>query len=78
AASGSMSGHNATTVLTGNPTRNTGFFYDTHNRLRDDWQLESPKDHDHWPCRRESTITGDGIERLLSRDSSPFDGVSPA
>ena len=31
AASGSMSGHNATTVLTGNPTRNTGFFYDTHN-----------------------------------------------
>ena len=37
AASGSMSGHNATTVLTGNPTRNTGFFYDTHTRLRDDW-----------------------------------------
>jgi hypothetical protein len=37
AASGSMSGHNATTVLTGNPTRNTGFFYETHTRLRDDW-----------------------------------------
>jgi phage terminase large subunit len=37
AASGSMSGHSATTVLTGNPTRNTGFFYDTHNRLREDW-----------------------------------------
>ena len=37
AASGSMSGHTATTVLTGNPTRNTGFFYETHNRLRDDW-----------------------------------------
>ena len=35
AASGSMSGHNATTVLTGNPTRNTGFFYDTHNRLKE-------------------------------------------
>jgi len=37
AASGSMSGHNATTILTGNPTRNTGFFYDTHSRLKDDW-----------------------------------------
>ena len=37
AASGSMSGHNATTILCGNPTRNTGFFYDTHNRLKDDW-----------------------------------------
>ena len=37
AASGSMSGIHATTVLTGNPTRNTGFFYDTHNRLKENW-----------------------------------------
>jgi hypothetical protein len=33
----SMSGHSATTVLTGNPTRNTGLFYDTHHRLRSEW-----------------------------------------
>lgn len=33
AASGSMSGHNATTILTGNPTRTNGYFFDTHTRL---------------------------------------------
>lgn len=38
AASGSMSGHSATTLLLGNPTRNTGLFYDTHNRLKGEWK----------------------------------------
>lgn len=38
AASGSMSGHTATTLLLGNPTRNTGLFYDTHNRLKGEWK----------------------------------------
>ena len=33
AASGSMSGHSATTILTGNPTRTSGYFYDSHTRL---------------------------------------------
>ena len=37
AAAGSMSGHNATTILLGNPVRNSGFFYDTHNRLKGEW-----------------------------------------
>jgi phage terminase large subunit len=37
AASGSMSGEHACTVLLGNPTRSSGFFYDTHNRLKDQW-----------------------------------------
>jgi hypothetical protein len=37
AASGSMSGHNAVTLLLGNPVRSSGFFYDTHNRLAGDW-----------------------------------------
>jgi hypothetical protein len=32
-----MSGHNAVTLLLGNPVRSSGFFYDTHNRLADDW-----------------------------------------
>lgn len=31
-ASGSMSGHNAITILTGNPTRRTGLFYDIFNK----------------------------------------------
>jgi hypothetical protein len=37
AAYGSMSGKNATTILLGNPTRSSGYFYETHTRLRDSW-----------------------------------------
>jgi phage terminase large subunit len=37
AATGSMSGNNATTLLTGNPVRGSGFFYDTHTKLHDLW-----------------------------------------
>jgi phage terminase large subunit len=37
AAAGSMSGHNATTILAGNPVRSSGLFYDTHHKLRDQW-----------------------------------------
>lgn len=37
AAVGSMSGHNAVTLLLGNPTQSSGMFYDTHHRLRDEW-----------------------------------------
>jgi phage terminase large subunit len=37
AAAGSMSGEHACTVLLGNPTRSSGFFFDTHNRLAGQW-----------------------------------------
>ena len=37
AAAGSMSGHNAITILIGNPTRNSGFFHSTHHELRANW-----------------------------------------
>lgn len=37
AAVGSMSGHNAVTLLLGNPTQSSGMFYDTHHRLKDEW-----------------------------------------
>lgn len=49
AARGSMSTPNASTVLIGNPTRNSGYFFDTHHKLRDMWSLmhinseESPR-----------------------------------
>jgi len=48
AAGGSMSGHHVITVLAGNPTRLSGYFYDTHTKLADLWWtrrvscLESP------------------------------------
>lgn len=38
AAIGSMSSHNATTLLLGNPTRTSGFFFDTHNSKRSKWK----------------------------------------
>lgn len=37
ASIGSMSGENATTLLIGNPVRTSGFFYDTHHKLKDMW-----------------------------------------
>ena len=37
-AAGSMSGHNATTILTGNPTRLSGLFYRTHHDLQSEWR----------------------------------------
>jgi hypothetical protein len=37
AAAGSMSGDNACTILLGNPTRGSGFFFDTHNTMADQW-----------------------------------------
>lgn len=37
AAAGSMSGHNATTLLIGNPVRTSGLFYDVFHKLSDMW-----------------------------------------
>lgn len=37
AAIGSMSGENAVTLMLGNPTRTSGFFYDSQNKNRDKW-----------------------------------------
>lgn len=61
AASGSMSGHSATTVLCGNPTRNTGFFYDTHNRLKDDWYAM------HVSCIDSPRVADDFVEDMKRR-----------
>lgn len=36
-AAGSMSGHRATTLLLSNPVRTSGFFFDTHHKLKDMW-----------------------------------------
>lgn len=38
AAAGSMSGHRATTLLLSNPVRSSGFFFQTHNQLKDMWR----------------------------------------
>ena len=61
AASGSMSGVHATTVLTGNPTRNTGFFYETHTRLREDWHTM------HVSCVDSPRVAEDFVEDMKKR-----------
>jgi len=61
AASGSMSGIHATTVLTGNPTRNTGFFYDTHNRLKENWHTM------HVSCVDSNRVSDDFINDMKNR-----------
>jgi len=34
---GALSSENAMVILTGNPTRTTGFFFDTHHKMRERW-----------------------------------------
>lgn len=69
AASGSMSGHNAVTILAGNPTRTTGTFYETHNRLADHWHTL------HWSCVESSRVSDEFVEEMRIRygeDSSAY------
>jgi phage terminase large subunit len=60
AAAGSMSGHNATTILLGNPTRSVGYFYETHHRLKSEWWtrkvscLDSPRVSDAYVSEMKS------------------------
>lgn len=57
AAYGSMSGHSAVTILTGNPIRGSGFFYDTHHKLKETW----------W-TRRVSCIDSTRVSKEFVRD----------
>ena len=66
-AAGSMSGHSATTILTGNPTRNSGLFYETHHRLRDQWYTM------HVSCVESPRVSDDFVEEMKLRygENSP-------
>jgi hypothetical protein len=69
AASGSMSAHNATTILTGNPTRGSGFFYDSHTRMRDQWKVF------HVSCVGSPRVAPEFVEEMKLRygeDSNAF------
>ena len=43
---GAMSTKGAKTILTGNPTRNTGYFYDSHNSMKHKWKTFTVSCHD--------------------------------
>lgn len=61
AASGSMSGHNATTILAGNPTRSSGTFFESHNRLAGQWLTL------HWSCIDSARVSKEFVEEMATR-----------
>lgn len=60
AGSGSMSGENAITIIFSNPTRITGFFYDTHHRLKDAWFTR------HVSCLDSKRVSAKYVEEMKS------------
>jgi hypothetical protein len=60
-AGGSMSGHNATTLLLGNPTRTQGYFYDTFHRLSGEWK------NLHVSCLDSPRVSEDYVAEMSSR-----------
>ena len=61
AASGSMSGHSAVTILAGNPTRTSGTFFETHNRLAQHWFTL------HWSCIDSKRVSKEFVEEMRTR-----------
>ena len=60
-ASGSMSGKNCVTILTGNPTRTSGLFFDTHHKLRHLWKTH------HWSCIGHPRVAQEYVEEQKAR-----------
>lgn len=60
AAVGSMSGEHACTLLLGNPTQSSGLFYDTHHRLKGEWETMRVS------CEDSSRVSKDFIEEVKS------------
>lgn len=77
-ASGSMSGHEATTILTGNPVRSTGLFHDTQTKLK--WVPGTPRTPGDWycihvdaeQCQRVSKDFVEDMARRYGRESNAF------
>jgi phage terminase large subunit len=61
AAAGSMSGHSAVTILLGNPVRSSGFFYDTHTRLANEWWTKKVS------CQDSKRVSKEYIQEMGSR-----------
>ena len=62
ASLGSMSGHDATMILAGNPIRSTGFFYDAFNKpgMRDDWYPI------HISCENHPRVSQDFVKQVAA------------
>ena len=61
AAAGSMSGHNATTILLSNPTRSSGTFYETQTRMSDTWWTR------RWSCVESPLVSDEFVQEMRER-----------
>lgn len=57
-AAGSMSGDNACTILIGNPTRNSGMFFNTHHGLAHGWRTF------HVSCLDSPRVSSDFVDQI--------------
>ena len=61
AAAGSMSGHNATTLMLSNPTRSSGTFFESHNRMANSWWTRT------WSCEDSPLVSDEFVEEMRLR-----------
>lgn len=57
-AAGSMSGESACTILIGNPTRNSGMFFNTHHKLSSEWRTM------HVSCLDSPRVSADFVKQI--------------
>lgn len=61
AAAGSMSGHNATTLMLSNPTRSSGTFFESHNRMKSSWWTRT------WSCIDSPLVSDEFVKEMELR-----------
>ena len=61
AAAGSMSGHNATTLMLSNPTRSSGTFFESHNRMANSWWTRT------WSCKDSPLVSHEFVDEMELR-----------
>ena len=61
AAAGSMSGHSATTLMLSNPTRSSGTFFESHNRMADSWWTRT------WSCIDSPLVSDEFVDEMRLR-----------
>lgn len=69
AAAGSMSGHNAVTVMLSNPTRSSGTFFESQTRLAGSWWTR------RWSCVESPLVSDEFVDEMRLRygeDSNAF------
>jgi len=61
AAAGSMSGHNATTIMLSNPTRSSGTFYESQTRMASSWWTR------RWSCVDSPLVSDEFVDEMRMR-----------